>query len=214
MAKFTFDGPTLAIIGNDPEIVGGVFEFTVVELYSEWKEWVQTGEGAKYPPAFRVIGGDPIGSGTSVGTYLFIRNDLGWHGHPPFNSGNGVVVRISGNLYPEDQNLSFFDPWPGVTTVMELRNSSLTQRVETSGTDPTSLANAVWSHSSASSMNDKVSLIEKILRNKTVTDPLSGLMTVFDDDGSTVLLTANIWQNASGTVPYSGSGVDKRDRLA
>jgi hypothetical protein len=63
-------------------------------------------------------------------------------------------------------------------------------------------------------MNDKVSLIEKILRNKTVTDPLSGIMTVFDDDGSTVLLTANIWQNASGTVPYSGSGVDKRDRLA
>lgn len=55
--------------------------------------------------------------------------------------------------------------------------------------------------------------IDKLLRNKTKTDPVTGVMTVYDDDGTTVLYTANIYQDAAGTVPYAGSGAELRNRL-
>lgn len=55
--------------------------------------------------------------------------------------------------------------------------------------------------------------IEKILRNKMITDPVSGSITVYDDDGTTVLLSADIFQDAAGTIPYAGSGAERRERL-
>lgn len=56
-------------------------------------------------------------------------------------------------------------------------------------------------------------LILKILRNKIKTDDVTGLMTVYDDDGTTPLFTAPIFQDASGTVPYAGNGINLKDRL-
>ena len=58
-------------------------------------------------------------------------------------------------------------------------------------------------------------VMQQILRNKTKTDPDTGLMTVYADDGTTVLLTANVFNDASGTTPYNGTaGINSRDRLA
>jgi hypothetical protein len=72
---------------------------------------------------------------------------------------------------------------------------------------PQGLADAVWGASAAQ-------LIRAVLQNKTVTDPDTGVMTVYDDDGETVLYEANVYEDADGTLPYSGSGVNRRDRLA
>ncbi len=58
-----------------------------------------------------------------------------------------------------------------------------------------------------------LNITRKILQNKTVTDPVTGVMTVYDDDGITVLFTANIWENVAGTTPYQGNGVDRREAL-
>ena len=57
-------------------------------------------------------------------------------------------------------------------------------------------------------------IIEKLLRNKMITDPATGVLTVYDNDGSTPLLTANIFKDAAGTVPYNGTGAERRERLA
>lgn len=54
----------------------------------------------------------------------------------------------------------------------------------------------------------------KIARNKMVTDPATGVMTIFDDDGVTPLLTANIFKDAAGSTPYDGTGAERRERLA
>lgn len=59
-----------------------------------------------------------------------------------------------------------------------------------------------------------VSTIEKITRNKMITDPATGVLTVYDDDGATPLMTANIFKDAAGTVPYNGTGAERRERLA
>ena len=59
----------------------------------------------------------------------------------------------------------------------------------------------------------RVTLIEKIQRNKLVTDPATGTLTIYDDDGVTPLVTSNIFEDVAGTQPYQGQGVDRRDRL-
>jgi hypothetical protein len=56
-------------------------------------------------------------------------------------------------------------------------------------------------------------IAEKLLKNKTITDPVTGIITVYDDDDSTPLFTANIFENVAGTQPYQGQGIDRRNRL-
>lgn len=53
-----------------------------------------------------------------------------------------------------------------------------------------------------------------ILANKMVTDPVAGTLTVFDDDNTTPLLTADLFKDAAGTTPYNGTGAERRERLA
>lgn len=59
---------------------------------------------------------------------------------------------------------------------------------------------------------DKLVLIEQILRNKLITDPVTGVMTLFDDS-DVALLTANLFKDAAGTIPYDGTGSERRERL-
>lgn len=146
MGKFIFDGPTLTIEGDPSAVVGGVFQFDAVELYSEWVNWTTQNDNIKYPPAFSTAGGDSLGSGTSLGKYIFMRNDLGWRGVPP-DIGDVQVV-ITGNFYPIDENIPFFIPWPGVVTVIQSRVSQMTQALTISTpvieqANPIAIANAI-----------------------------------------------------------------------
>lgn len=62
--------------------------------------------------------------------------------------------------------------------------------------------------------NAGMTMIQKLLRNKTHTDPATGIMTVFDDDGVTVLYTAALKEDIAGVQQYRGQGANRRDRLA
>ena len=53
-----------------------------------------------------------------------------------------------------------------------------------------------------------------VAHNRVVTDPAAGTYTVYDADDVTVLYTADLWEDAAGTVAYSGAGAQRRDRLA
>jgi hypothetical protein len=39
-------------------------------------------------------------------------------------------------------------------------------------------------------------------------------MTVYDDNGTDVLMTANLYKDAAGTTPFDGTGANRRNRLA
>jgi len=73
--------------------------------------------------------------------------------------------------------------------------------------DIAAIADAVWSHATAL-------LLLKLGRNKTITDPVTGLMTVYDDDGTTILLQGQLYEDAAGSQPYQGKGAERRERLA
>lgn len=56
-------------------------------------------------------------------------------------------------------------------------------------------------------------LIKKILVNKQITDPNTGLMTVYDDDNATVLVSGNVYEDVAASQPYRGQGIDRREKL-
>jgi hypothetical protein len=63
------------------------------------------------------------------------------------------------------------------------------------------------------SQDQRLTRIEKILANKMITDPSTGTMRLYDDDGTTLLLQADLFQDAAGTIPYQGQGVERREKL-
>ena len=71
----------------------------------------------------------------------------------------------------------------------------------------------VWSDSAAVSLTGKVEIATAILKNKTVTNPSNGLMTVYDVDGITPLLTAQLYEKADGSQTYRGQGAERREAL-
>ena len=56
-------------------------------------------------------------------------------------------------------------------------------------------------------------LIEKLLRNKLVTDPTTGTATLYDSDNATPLLSGIMYEDIAGTQPYRGQGIERRERL-
>ena len=59
-----------------------------------------------------------------------------------------------------------------------------------------------------------VDVLRKILQNRKSTNPVSGMMTVYDDDGTTPYLTAQIWEDVARTQPYRGRGIEDQGALA
>lgn len=76
------------------------------------------------------------------------------------------------------------------------------------------LSNGLTAEQTAVETHAMLALVLKLLRNKQITNPSTGRMTVFDDDGSTVLLEGNLFEDSAGTVPYRGQGAERRERLA
>lgn len=74
------------------------------------------------------------------------------------------------------------------------------------GVTPASVAAAVWD-------NPAGAFLVAASRNRVVTDPVAGTYTVYADDNTTPLYVADLWEDADGTVPYTGSGAERRDRL-
>lgn len=59
-----------------------------------------------------------------------------------------------------------------------------------------------------------VDIIQAILRNKTVTNPATGLMTVYEADGITPKYAAQLYEDAAGNQAYRGQGAERRERLS
>lgn len=54
-------------------------------------------------------------------------------------------------------------------------------------------------------------LIRKILDNGLRTDPATGKLTLYDDDGTTPIRQWDIYEDVAGTQPYRGQGTERRD---
>lgn len=220
--KVSFDGPNRLMVVNH-----GVLEIDVeVDLYSEWKAWKLLGDNGKYLPAMRTVGGDPTTAGRALGATFFLSN--GWR----VRSWEGDHrLSVTGNLFTEEGESPFVPVLGPYTAVIESSVSNLVDRltrleqlptqdwtqeqfdavIAAQGEFPTAvqIAQEVWETPQAQRME----LAAKILQNKTITNPTTGQMVVFDDDGVTPLLVANIFEDVDETQPYRGQGAEVRERL-
>ena len=59
----------------------------------------------------------------------------------------------------------------------------------------------------------KQDLTHKLLKNRKETNSITGVQTVYDDDGTTSLLTGNVYKDVGGNEAYNGTGIDRADAL-
>lgn len=132
-AIVTFDvaGPGLFVLPID---TGGDAELTWLEIYSEWKVWSTLGDNLKYPPAFRVVGGDPKGDGSNLGSSFFMRPP--WRLRPAERDHR---LRLVGNTLYDAPGIPIVVPTLGgftvlveteVSTLVEEREGISTQRLD------------------------------------------------------------------------------------
>ncbi len=186
-AVVTFDPVNRRIVEIS---AAGDNELDLVEIYSEWKEFVKIGDNAKHAQAFRFVGGDPLTGSASLGTTYFLIN--GWRIRPAELNHKLTVV---GNLFTDPSGFSSYVDTLGAFTVnTETRVSALTEVAQLG----TVTADTV--------------LARKILQNRLETDPVTGIMTLYDDD-DTVFLTCPLSEDVGASQSYRGQGAERRNRL-
>jgi len=140
--KVTFDGPNRLILVNYGETDLDV----KIDIYSDWKEWKQLEDYAKYPQALSVIGGEPLGGGQFVGATYFLEN--GWRIRPWEGTH---ALTIDGNIYTREAGQSPSIPTLGAWSVnTTFVRSALVFQVDTGGSsgsvsiNANEVAQAVW----------------------------------------------------------------------
>jgi len=197
----TFDGPSRTIVEIS---AGGDNELDLVEIYSEWKEWVRTSDNSKFLQAFSVIGGDPITLTQNLGSVFFLEN--GWRIRPAELDHKLTIV---GDVFTREPGESVYLPTLGAFTVnAETQVSALVRDISTAGSGAsiteTHIA-AVYSPTT-STFSFSVWLVRA---GTTVTNPTAMTLTLSDSLGAVVAqyteATTGVTLAADGW--YSGSAL-------
>lgn len=100
------------------------------EIYSEWKDWVLADPSRLgYPPAFRVVGGDPISDTDSLGSTFFLLAP--WKIRPAEYDHRLTLV---GNIFTDPAGESPVVPTlGGYTIAVEYEVSTLVENAGGSG---------------------------------------------------------------------------------
>jgi hypothetical protein len=54
----------------------------------------------------------------------------------------------------------------------------------------------------------------QLLQNRVETDPATGVMSIYDDSDQSPLYTANVYKDVAGTIPFDGTGANRRDKFS
>lgn len=187
-AKVTFNATTRRIEVTQAPDVNGVIRLNVkVDIYSDGKEdWLADADLQKMQFPVDALGGNPTPEGVLGDSYIL---RYGWR-IQPYEADHTLI--IDGNLFPEIDPLVVdtvgayrVEVKEKVSTLVEIR------------TDTTAVAD--------------LALMRKILDNRLHTDPVTGKMTLYDDDGVTPIREWDIFEDVAGGQPYRGQGSERRD---
>ena len=137
------------------------------------------------------------------------------------NLGGGLQVGITVTL--NNAKIAFEGRAGPATIQMRVSGGNLVA-IDDLGADldpvePTAFTQVVIAQSSSATISNltvmeaAVQLVEKIFRNRQITDPASGQLTIYDDDSITPLLEGQLYEDALGTITYRGRGAERRERL-
>lgn len=130
-----------------------------------------------------------------------------------FINGWQVKFPAAGNYTIQGNLNAAIVPVAGV--YVERKTSAAFATTATGGSGPSTsdIAAAVWGHATATDLVSLVGVAHAILRNKTITDPTTGAMTVYADDGITPLLVCQVYEDVGAVQTYRGQGANRRERL-
>jgi hypothetical protein len=183
----TFDGATKRIALDSAAV-------SAAEIWSRWVDWHAS--NGQWPVAFRQVGGDALGGGLFIPPYFFLQN--GWRVRPM--EANHTLV-ITGNLFVEGGGVPVVATLGSFNVSAQYTVPVQAQGISTGGSGGLTTDQA-----------ERLERIEKFLRNKQISDPTTGLSTIFEDDGSTPWLQAPIKEDAAGAQAYRRQGIDRRER--
>jgi hypothetical protein len=201
----TFDQAAQRISVTSPQV-----SLSMQDLIDAIRDEEASERGIAYDPIADASGKDNLGGGVSTAITVFLRDNwqLGWY------AGNYTATIGGGNIVAESGDpVAYVVGGPQVEITLSAAATIVAGDGGSVAPSASEVANAVWAHTSAADLLDKVDLAQAILRNKTITDPNTGLMVVYDIDGATPLLTAALYQDAAGTTPYAGAGAERRELL-
>lgn len=201
MATKVVADPATRIIEIVEAPVGGLQTLNVQDdIYEPLKDdWHADANLQKLRFPFRTFG-DTVDVGKQIGPFIFFNNVAGWR-FLPYDVNH--ELSLDGNLVGESsvQGLStpIFNARAGRTIFVRDKTSNQATRLETgvsglTGTESTALIQA----------RDYSLEIRKLLRNKRVIDPTTGLETLYDDNGA-VLYTRPVYIDKDGVIPYEGT---------
>ncbi len=201
----TFAHSTQRIGVTSPQV-----SLSMQDLINAIREEEASERGIVHDQIADASGKDDLGGGVATAITVFLRDawQVEWY------SGNYTATIGGGNLVAEGGDpVAYVSGGPQVEITLSAAATIVNGE---GGTAPSAseVADAVWQHSSAVDLLDRVTLAQAILRNKTITDPATGIMTVYDTDDTTPLLTAAIYEDAAASQPYRGQGVERREALA
>lgn len=160
---YTFDGANRLIA-----LSAGVRTFSVVDLYSRWKDWVMLSDNAKWIQAMRSIGNESIGGGQSISPYIILMN--GWKIRP---DEADHLLTVVGNLITDDESNAFSQTLGSYN--VEIREV-VTANSLTSATGPLSVSQAQY--------------LERIYQahyHRRAWSKVDDKIRIYDTDGTTVL---------------------------
>lgn len=177
----TFDGTNKIITEIS---ASGDNTLDVVEIYSEWKDWVRAGN-ANFEQAFTPVGGDEVTATLNLGTTFFLEN--GWRIRP---SEEDHKLTLLGNLYTREAGESVAVATIGAyTVVVEVQTSLQVQ---------------------ALAIEDVI----RIISNKQIVNSATGKMEIFSDDDASIILEADIYEDDGVTPWDGTGPIIRRDRFA
>ena len=235
----TFDGPNKTITLLEP--VANPIQ-PVPDVYSLWKAWSVLSDNLKFLPAFdNSVGGNDTNPPEKLDGYFFVRNDYGWRVRP--FEGDGVTTLPGNMFAFDTATVLFLPTIGNFNTLIIASPSSKALAVETgvSGLTPTESIQLGGIDTTTQSMDSTLTTmggtltamsstltamgatltalgvdtetLRKLMQNRMETDPITGVMTVYDDDDITPLLTANIYEDVLAAQLYRGRGMERRNRL-
>ena len=176
-----FDGVQKTIFVHE-----GVIELNVKDdLYSRWKEWVMVNDMSKFLKAFSIIGGDPIPGG-ALGATIFLTN--GWRIKPYIGEYRLVV---NGNLYTEEGD----DPYISTSGVSVSSVVSDLNTVQTATVVQEVVSEVLLNAETLTLITNaytEARLARQLASNKAVISSDDKTVTIYDDDGTTILWQFNI----------------------
>ena len=198
---FTFDVPNKLML-----VDSGVTEVTCQQTYDAAKLFEAEPANLYLLPVCKASGKEFLRQDGSkkVGITLTMLND--WRVQFPAATGPTVEIRqiTDGNFLAINQYQNVPIAASAYISVIIAQDSS-----------PTIVESGVSGLTAQESTQlSIIDTLRKIHTNKFITDPTTGQLTIFDDDGVSVLYQGNIWEDAAAATAYRGRCLERRDALS